>query len=104
MTLWLPLIGVAGAGRGFYKLVVCRTGEATPRVPPAHADYAALAQMVRALDCGSRGPPFDPGRRYHASRRAGPSLRENTDPPAALGRGAALRGRRCPGVTLSRRF
>src|SRR5262245_28284107 len=21
--------------------------------------------MVRALDCGSRGPPFDPGRRYH---------------------------------------
>ena len=31
MTLWLPLIGVAGAGRGFYKLVVCRTGEATLR-------------------------------------------------------------------------
>jgi hypothetical protein len=28
--------------------------------------YAAIAQLVRALDCGSRGPPFEPGRRYHA--------------------------------------
>ena len=26
---------------------------------------AALAQLVRALDCGSRGPPFEPGRWYH---------------------------------------
>ena len=26
---------------------------------------AVLAQLVRALDCGSRGPPFKPGRRYH---------------------------------------
>jgi hypothetical protein len=26
--------------------------------------WAALAQLVRALDCGSRGPPFEPGRRY----------------------------------------
>ena len=26
---------------------------------------AALAQLVRALDCGSRGPLFKPGRRYH---------------------------------------
>ncbi len=31
------------------------------------ADSAALAQLVRALDCGSRGPPFKPGRRYHLS-------------------------------------
>ena len=30
---------------------------------------AALAQLVRALDCGSRGPPFDPGRRYHPESR-----------------------------------
>lgn len=29
------------------------------------APQAALAQLVRALDCGSRGPPFEPGRRYH---------------------------------------
>ncbi len=29
------------------------------------AGSAALAQLVRALDCGSRGPPFKPGRRYH---------------------------------------
>lgn len=28
---------------------------------------AALAQLVRALDCGSRGPPFEPGRWYHLS-------------------------------------
>jgi hypothetical protein len=27
-------------------------------------EWAALAQLVRALDCGSRGPPFEPGRRY----------------------------------------
>jgi hypothetical protein len=26
---------------------------------------AAIAQLVRALDCGSRGPPFKPGWRYH---------------------------------------
>src|SRR5262249_52461882 len=26
---------------------------------------AAIAQLVRALDCGSRGPPFEPGWRYH---------------------------------------
>ncbi len=26
---------------------------------------AALAQLVRALDCGSRGPPFNSGRQYH---------------------------------------
>ena len=26
---------------------------------------AALAQLVRALDCGSRGPRFDPERWYH---------------------------------------
>ena len=25
---------------------------------------AAIAQLVRALDCGSRGPPFEPGWRY----------------------------------------
>ena len=25
---------------------------------------AALAQLVRALVCGTRGPPFEPGRRY----------------------------------------
>lgn len=28
---------------------------------------AGVAQLVRALDCGSRGPPFKPGRRYHFS-------------------------------------
>ena len=25
---------------------------------------AALVQLVRTLVCGTRGPPFDPGRRY----------------------------------------
>ena len=30
---------------------------------------AALAQLVRALDCGSRGPPFKSGRRYHPQSR-----------------------------------
>jgi hypothetical protein len=24
--------------------------------------------LVRALDCGSRGPPFEPGRRYHGDQ------------------------------------
>ena len=31
---------------------------------------AALAQLVRALDCGSRGPRFDPERWYHFPRRS----------------------------------
>ena len=31
------------------------------------AASAALAQLVRAPDCGSGGPPFEPGRRYHKS-------------------------------------
>ena len=30
---------------------------------------AALAQLVRALDCGSRGPPFEPGTWYHFKSR-----------------------------------
>jgi hypothetical protein len=32
---------------------------------PSHARRAAIAQLVRALDCGSRGPPFEPGWWYH---------------------------------------
>ena len=32
---------------------------------PAVAVRAAIAQLVRALDCGSRGPPFEAGWRYH---------------------------------------
>ena len=36
---------------------------------------AALAQLVRALDCGSRGPPFDPGRRYHHYSTSVPDYR-----------------------------
>jgi hypothetical protein len=38
------------------------------------APQAALAQLVRALDCGSRGPPFEPGRRYHHSIRIAPKF------------------------------
>ena len=31
------------------------------------AEYrAAVAQLVRAPDCGSGGHPFEPGRRYHS--------------------------------------
>ena len=30
------------------------------------APSAALAQLVRAPDCGSGGPPFEPGRWYHS--------------------------------------
>jgi hypothetical protein len=29
---------------------------------------AAIAQLVRALDCGSRGPPFEPGWRYQVAK------------------------------------
>jgi hypothetical protein len=32
---------------------------------PHAYQVAALAQLVRALDCGSRGPRFKPGRWYH---------------------------------------
>ncbi len=31
--------------------------------------HAAIAQLVRALDCGSRGPPFEPGWRYQEIQR-----------------------------------
>ena len=36
-----------------------------PRTGHCVRKSAALAQLVRALDCGSRGPLFKPGRRYH---------------------------------------
>ena len=32
---------------------------------PLRGSGAGVAQMVRALDCGSRGPGFDPQPRYH---------------------------------------
>src|SRR5215831_10197452 len=44
---------------------------------------AAIAQLVRALDCGSRGPPFEPGWRYHAG--------SNRSAPKASGRCGPLR-------------
>ena len=34
---------------------------------PPPKSCAALAQLVRALDCGSRGPRFDPERWYHST-------------------------------------
>lgn len=40
--------------------------------PPSRR--AALAQLVRAPDCGSGGPPFDPGRRYHRKTLKGPGV------------------------------
>src|ERR1700679_1565986 len=45
-------------------------GETLTLVSRPVALLAAIAQMVRALDCGSRGPPFDPGWRYQCGRRA----------------------------------
>ncbi len=39
---------------------------------------AAIAQLVRALDCGSRGPPFKPGWRYHFIVAARPASRLNS--------------------------
>src|SRR6056297_3548893 len=64
---------------------------------------AALAQLVRALDCGSRGPPFKPGRRYHSRSLHHHALsqlpchpiidqdaiviRNHREPVAALGKG-----------------
>ena len=38
-----------------------------PRTGHCVRKSAALAQLVRALDCGSRGPLFKPGRRYQFS-------------------------------------
>jgi hypothetical protein len=35
---------------------------------------AALAQLVRAPDCGSGGPPFKPGRRYQQTQSLNASL------------------------------
>ena len=44
---------------------------------PAVAVRAAIAQLVRALDCGSRGPPFEPGWRYQLNQ----ILRDNIPSP-----------------------
>ena len=30
--------------------------------------FAAVAQLVRAPDCGSGGPPFEPGQRYQQNQ------------------------------------
>ncbi len=49
-----PRSGVILGGAGIQSEISSR---ATP--------FAALAQLVRAPDCGSGGPPFEPGRRYH---------------------------------------
>ena len=35
--------------------------------PSCGQTRAALAQLVRALECGSRGPLFNSGRRYHSA-------------------------------------
>ena len=65
-------VGVRGAWhRAGISLFLTRlrepTGIALDRVRlRASARYAALAQLVRAPDCGSGGPPFEPGRRYHS--------------------------------------
>ena len=40
------------------------------------ARSAAVAQLVRAPDCGSGGPPFEPGRRYHPGRIPIPNEKE----------------------------
>jgi hypothetical protein len=45
------------------KLDLCSARFREYAVPPNW--FAALAQLVRALDCGSRGPRFDPERWYH---------------------------------------
>ncbi len=60
---------------------------------PAVAGPAAIAQLVRALDCGSRGPPFEPGWRYHRTagptraraRRCRPSRRHEAATPSPCG-------------------
>jgi hypothetical protein len=52
----------ARAGRSARPRAFLLQSRALGAIPPASA---ALAQLVRALDCGSRGPPFKPGRRYH---------------------------------------
>ena len=102
--------GVRGQGRGDRRPptgAALRKPRATVLHPPARpvtgARSAALAQLVRALDCGSRGPPFKPGRRYHFSplapdlphRRAGLSLSLPRRPGSQMsGVEAGPRGRR----------
>ena len=41
-----------------------RQCERGPEPAPAGPDGAAVAQLVRALDCGSRGPWFESRQRY----------------------------------------
>ncbi len=72
---------------------------------PASAD---VAQLVRALDCGSRGPPFEPGRRYHPPFATRTSRTRRDAAPAGRGtppsrsRPALSRGR-CSVAARARR-
>ena len=50
------------------------------RFPAAQSSDAAIAQLVRALDCGSRGPPFEPGWRYHVKLLANLAVIPSADP------------------------
>jgi hypothetical protein len=59
------------------------------------APQAALAQLVRALDCGSRGPPFEPGRRYHL-----PSQNVNYDASARASAPDVSRIGKCSTVAI----
>ena len=74
------------------KIGACHSGDldlcsARFRQPPlAPSRYAALAQLVRALDCGSRGPRFDPERWYHFP----PGICDCRKAPAGLWRKRAL--------------
>ena len=74
---------------------------------------AALAQLVRAPDCGSGGPPFEPGRRYHPLFAAEPEFCACTacpDEDLSLERELSCssfrrrRRRRPPGLRLPRQF
>ena len=73
---------------------------------PAVAVRAAIAQLVRALDCGSRGPPFEPGWRYHRDATRFGRVRESRSPnsPRARSRAAHCPYRRADIFVASRWF
>jgi hypothetical protein len=70
VPLWSARFQGNGPRRGKQVSPTARILNTTPPVccyNAGRARCAALAQLVRALDCGSRGPPFNPGRRYHST-------------------------------------
>jgi hypothetical protein len=67
LILWadfVPTLGNQALGSDYSQTLIQGLAIADRSFYVRALRHAAIAQLVRALDCGSRGPPFEPGWRY----------------------------------------